>query len=346
MHVRAGRKAGRADEADDLALPHVAADIEAAGEGGHVAVGGLIAVGMADADIFAVAAFDPDLVDSAVAGGEDRRAEGRRPIDAGMRLHIVQQRMVALAEARAHDADRHRLAHRGTSSRSCRSRHNSRTCRRRPSDSGSTSWSRRRPSARRSAPRCCPRRSHRPHKGHRTSRRAAPCAGSPHRRNRCGPVPRSPAAACCCATRSRRCSDRAARRCRRPRRHRRRRLGDIGVDVADIDRDVVAAVGERDRRFDALSPEMMTRSGCMWPRPAAAVSTRSFWPSLRPPSRARAKHRKIALISSGAAPSSRRIEPTVSPFFADDGMLAPVGAAMVFGRSVMFSGTTRASKPT
>ncbi len=56
----------------------------------------------------------------------------------------------------------------------------------------------------------------------------------------------------------------------------------------------------------------------------------------------------IALISSGVAPRSRRIEPTVSPFFADDGALAPVVAAvaLVFGSSVMFSGTTRASKPT
>ena len=63
MHMRAGRKAGRADKADDLALAHLAADIEAARESGHVAVGGLIAVGMAQAHIFAVAALEPDLVD-------------------------------------------------------------------------------------------------------------------------------------------------------------------------------------------------------------------------------------------------------------------------------------------
>src|SRR5580700_2088990 len=65
MDVGAGRQAGRADEADDLALADAAADIEPAGEGGHVAVSGLVAVRMADADIFAVAAFDADLVDGA-----------------------------------------------------------------------------------------------------------------------------------------------------------------------------------------------------------------------------------------------------------------------------------------
>src|SRR6185503_2136068 len=111
MHVRTGRQAGRTDEADDLALAHAAADIEPPRECRHVAVGGLIAVGVADAHIFAVAALDADFVDAAVAGGEDRRAERRRPIDAGMRLHIVQQRVIALAEARSHDADRDRLAH-------------------------------------------------------------------------------------------------------------------------------------------------------------------------------------------------------------------------------------------
>ena len=111
MHVRAGRKAGRADEADDLTLSNPAADIEAARESGHVAVGGLVAVGVADADIFAVAALQSDLVDGAVAGGEDRRAEGRRPVDAGMHLHVVQQRMIALAEPGTHDADGDRFAH-------------------------------------------------------------------------------------------------------------------------------------------------------------------------------------------------------------------------------------------
>ena len=111
MHVGAGRKAGRADEADDLTLPNPAADIEAARESRHVAVGGLVAVGVTDADIFAVAALQSDLVDGAVAGGEDRRAEGRRPIDAGMYLHIVKQRVITFAEPGPHNADGDRFAH-------------------------------------------------------------------------------------------------------------------------------------------------------------------------------------------------------------------------------------------
>ena len=49
MHVRAGRQAGRADEADHLALAHVLAFVDAAREGAHVAIGGLVAVGVADA---------------------------------------------------------------------------------------------------------------------------------------------------------------------------------------------------------------------------------------------------------------------------------------------------------
>src|SRR5215472_1113255 len=44
VHVRAGREAGRADEADDLTLAHLRTNVEAAREGGHVAVGGLVAV--------------------------------------------------------------------------------------------------------------------------------------------------------------------------------------------------------------------------------------------------------------------------------------------------------------
>src|SRR5579863_4011430 len=88
----------------------MAADVEAAGECSHMAVGSLVAVGMADADVFAVAALEADLFDRAVAGGKDRRAEWRGPIDAGMHFHIVQQRMAALTKAGSHDADGNRLA--------------------------------------------------------------------------------------------------------------------------------------------------------------------------------------------------------------------------------------------
>ena len=69
-----------------------------------MAVGGLVAVGVLDADVFAVAAFPADLLDRAVAGGEDRRAERGGPVDAGMHLGIAEKRMAARAEAGAHDA--------------------------------------------------------------------------------------------------------------------------------------------------------------------------------------------------------------------------------------------------
>ena len=103
VDVRAGRLAGRADEADHLALPHLLAGLHALGEGRHVAVGGLVAVVVLDADVFAVAAFGAGLLDHAVAGGEDRRAVGGGPVDAGVHLHIAEDRMAAAAEAGAHD---------------------------------------------------------------------------------------------------------------------------------------------------------------------------------------------------------------------------------------------------
>src|SRR6516164_4118299 len=69
-----------------------------------MAVGGLVAVGVANADIFAVAAFRSDLFDVAVAGGENRRAIGRAPVDPGMQFADVKHRMGAPAERRRHRA--------------------------------------------------------------------------------------------------------------------------------------------------------------------------------------------------------------------------------------------------
>ena len=68
-----------------------------------MAVGGLIAVGVLDADILAVAAFGAGLLDHAVAGCEDRGAVAGGPVDARMHLHVAQDRVAAAAEARAHD---------------------------------------------------------------------------------------------------------------------------------------------------------------------------------------------------------------------------------------------------
>ena len=139
VHVRAGREAGRADIADHLALADARAGLGRARERGHVAVGGLVAVGVVDADVFAVAALPADLLDRAVAGGVDRGAERGGPVDAGVHLVIAEQRMIAGAEAGPHDSGRRRACAPGTSSRSFRSRRSSRRCRRRWSGSDSIS---------------------------------------------------------------------------------------------------------------------------------------------------------------------------------------------------------------
>ena len=109
--MRAGRQAGRADIADDLALLHGDAGRDAGGIARHVAIGGGEAVGVADADVIAVAAFAADLLHGAVAGGEDRRAGGRGPVDAGMHAQIFEQRMAAVAEAGGEAAAFDRIAH-------------------------------------------------------------------------------------------------------------------------------------------------------------------------------------------------------------------------------------------
>src|ERR1700687_4027363 len=111
MDMGAGRHAGRSDEADHLALPHPLAGLHALGEGRHVAVGGLVAVVMLQADVFAVAAFPAGFLDDAVAGGEDRRAIGRGPVDAGVHLDVAEDGMAAAAEARSHDRVVDRFAH-------------------------------------------------------------------------------------------------------------------------------------------------------------------------------------------------------------------------------------------
>src|ERR1043166_8116871 len=108
--MRAVREAGRADEADHLSLADALARLDAAREGRHMAIGGLVAVVVLHAHVFAVAALPADAVDRAVARGEDRRAIRRLPVDAGVHLGIAEDRMAAEAEAGAHDAGADRLA--------------------------------------------------------------------------------------------------------------------------------------------------------------------------------------------------------------------------------------------
>src|SRR5258708_14183858 len=111
MDVGAGRHAGRSDEADHLALAHPLAGLHALAIGRHVSVRGLVAVVVLQADIFAVTAFPADLFDDAVAGGENRRAVGRGPVDAGMHLDVADDWMATSAQAGSHDRVADGLAH-------------------------------------------------------------------------------------------------------------------------------------------------------------------------------------------------------------------------------------------
>ena len=68
-----------------------------------MAIGGLVTIVVFQADVFAVAAFPADLLDDAIAGGEDRGAVCGGPVDTGMHLHVTEDRVAAPAEAGAHD---------------------------------------------------------------------------------------------------------------------------------------------------------------------------------------------------------------------------------------------------
>ena len=76
-----------------------------------MAIGGLVAVVVAQQDEFAVAGLPALLLHHAVAGGIDRRAARGRPVDAGMHLDVAENRVAAQAEAGAHHAFSDRLAH-------------------------------------------------------------------------------------------------------------------------------------------------------------------------------------------------------------------------------------------
>src|SRR5687768_13779782 len=67
VQVRAGGETGRADEADHLALTDAGALIDATSISRHVAVRGLVTIGVTDQDKLAVAGFPANPVDHAVA---------------------------------------------------------------------------------------------------------------------------------------------------------------------------------------------------------------------------------------------------------------------------------------
>ena len=126
----------------------------------------------------------------------------------------------------------------------------------------------------------------------RRNRPAAPCAGNPRRRSRCGSALRSPASGCCCAARSRRCSGRAACPCRHPRRRRWLR------------RPACSCWRRRPRRIcPCRRARPPPRSRCRPSRSrgsaaaasrrrVAATRMRSFWPSFRPSLRPRGPERR------------------------------------------------------
>ena len=64
--------AGRAQVADHLALSDLDARLHARCQAAHMAVGGLVAVGMTDPHVVAVVPFVAGLLDAAVASRDDR----------------------------------------------------------------------------------------------------------------------------------------------------------------------------------------------------------------------------------------------------------------------------------
>jgi len=111
VKVRSGGQSRIAEIADGLALHDVRAFDDAASETRHVIVCGYVAVGVLDFHPPPVAAIPAGLDDDAVARGENRRADRRRPVDASVHARIMQDRMIAHAERRRHFPLRDRFAH-------------------------------------------------------------------------------------------------------------------------------------------------------------------------------------------------------------------------------------------
>src|SRR5262249_61143992 len=86
---------------------------DAACERRHMAVGGLIAVIVLEADVFAVAGFPAGLLHRTIAGGVDRRAQRGGPIQARMHLGVAKDRIAARTEAGSHYSLIYRLSGQG-----------------------------------------------------------------------------------------------------------------------------------------------------------------------------------------------------------------------------------------
>ena len=115
MQMRAGRAAGGADIGDDLTLGDATAGADATGKAVQVGIGGLIAIGVADADIIAETAIAVSAFDDAIAGGHDRGAARGSEVSAVMAARITQDRVTPGAregggEAGAIDRGQHQQA--------------------------------------------------------------------------------------------------------------------------------------------------------------------------------------------------------------------------------------------
>src|SRR5260370_5229830 len=108
--MRPGRVSGRSDISDQLALADFHARLDAAREGRHMAVGGLVAVIVLEADVLAVAGFQARPLNRAVTGGIDRRAHRGCPVHSGVHLGVTEDRMSTPPEAGTHDAIVHPLS--------------------------------------------------------------------------------------------------------------------------------------------------------------------------------------------------------------------------------------------
>src|SRR5262245_16683927 len=104
MQMRAGRKAGRADIADDVAGLHREADLYADGEAAHMGVGRRLAAAMVDLDDIAVALAVAGEGYRAIEGRLDRRADRRTPVDALVNAHLMKNGMHPRAEGRGQHA--------------------------------------------------------------------------------------------------------------------------------------------------------------------------------------------------------------------------------------------------
>ncbi len=108
MKMRAGGPAGRADISDHLSLADLGALADARGHPAHMAVAGLITVGVLNFDQIAIAAGLAGKGDRSGAGGIDLGAGRRGEIDALMGLPALLDRVEPASEARgnAHRIDR------------------------------------------------------------------------------------------------------------------------------------------------------------------------------------------------------------------------------------------------